>query len=430
MTSAPYSPVRVLVVGGGIGGLTTALSLAAAGIRAEVVESATELRPLGVGINLQPHAVRELTELGFGAALARMAVPTAEMVHFDRHGNRIWAEPRGLAAGYRWPQYSVHRGELQMLLAEAVRDRLGPQAIRTAATVLGFEQDDESVRIRVRNRHDDTVTTLDGDLLVGADGLHSTIRKQLHPDGPGLQWNGVRMWRGIAEWEPFLTGASLAIAGTNAQAKFVAYPISRTAADRGRVLVNWVAEVKTDDDRLGTPADWNRQGDLADVLPHFADWVLPWLDVPALMTATEAILEYPMVDRDPLPWWTDRRVTLLGDAAHPMYPIGSNGGSQAILDARVLAQELALGSDPVKALAGYEARRREPTSAIVLACREMPADRILLKVADRAPEGFARIEDVLTPAELADLTSAYTRTTSVDATALNTRPSWSVAQPR
>jgi 2-polyprenyl-6-methoxyphenol hydroxylase-like FAD-dependent oxidoreductase len=414
------------VAGGGIGGLTAALSLAAAGIRAEVVESATELRPLGVGINLQPHAVRELTELGFGAALARMAVPTAEMVHFDRHGNRIWAEPRGLAAGYRWPQYSVHRGELQLLLAEAVRDRLGPQAIRTAATVLGFEQDHDGVRVRVRDRRDDTVTTLEGDLLVGADGLHSTIRRQLHPGEPGLQWNGVRMWRGVTEWEPFLSGASLAVAGTNSRAKFVAYPISRAAADRGRALVNWVAEVKTDD-RLATPADWTRQGDLADALPHFSDWVFPWLDVPALMTATEMVLEYPMVDRDPLPWWTDRRVTLLGDAAHPMYPIGSNGGSQAVLDARVLAHELAHGDDPVKALAAYEALRREPTSAIVLACREMPADRVLRRVAERAPDGFAHIEDVLTAAELADLTSAYTRTTGVDATTLNTRPSWSAA---
>jgi 2-polyprenyl-6-methoxyphenol hydroxylase-like FAD-dependent oxidoreductase len=233
------------------------------------------------------------------------------------------------------------------------------------------------------------------------------------------------MWRGIAEWEPFLSGASLAVAGTNARAKFVAYPISRATAGGGPVLVNWVAEVKTDDDRLGMPADWNRRGVLADVLPHFADWVFPWLDVPALMTATEVILEYPMVDRDPLPWWTDRRVTLLGDAAHPMYPIGSNGGSQAVLDARVLAHELAVESDPVKALASYEALRRETTSAIVLACREMPADKVLVRVAERAPDGFARIEEVLTPAELADLTSAYTRTTSVDATALNTRASWS-----
>ncbi|MEO5876056.1 MAG: flavin-dependent oxidoreductase [Streptosporangiaceae bacterium] len=418
-------PVRVIIAGAGIGGLTTALSLHAAGIEAEVIESAAELRPLGVGINVQPHAVRELTELGLGEALARLGVATAEMVHFDRHGNQIWAEPRGLDAGYRWPQYSIHRGELQVLLAETVRDRLGPQAVRTASTVLGFEQDEDGVRVRVHNRHDGTVSVRTGDVLVGADGLHSTIYRGLHPDGPAPRWNGVRMWRGVTEREPFLSGASLAVAGTNAHAKFVAYPISAPSGE-GKVLVNWVAEIRLDDDRLSERADWNRLGSLADALPHFADWVFPWLDVPGLMSATELILEYPMVDRDPLPWWTDRRVTLLGDAAHPMYPIGSNGGSQAVLDARVLAQQLAGSDDPVKGLAAYEDLRREPTSAILLACREMPAEKVLLRVAERAPDGFTRIEDVLTATELADLSGAYSRTTDADVETLNTRPSWSV----
>ena len=337
--------MRVVVAGAGIGGLSAALSLHAAGIDATVIDSAASLRPLGVGINLMPHAVRELTELGLGDELEATGIPTAEMVHFDRHGNRIWGFASGRNIGYRWPQYSIHRGELQMILLAAVRARLGPDAVRTGTAFTGFSESSSQVAVRVRDRSSGVTSVLRADVLVGADGLYSGVRAQLHPGEPPPRWGGIMMWRGVVEGAPFLTGRTVAVAGANAALKFVAYPISRQAERRGRALINWVAEVMLPASRLDT-ADWDRTGRVEDVLPWFADWKFGWLDVPALITGAPRILEYPMVDRDPLPSWGTGRVTLLGDAAHPMYPIGANGGSQAVVDARVLAWSLARACPP------------------------------------------------------------------------------------
>jgi 5-methylphenazine-1-carboxylate 1-monooxygenase len=412
----------VIVAGAGIGGLTTALSLHAAGIDALVIDAALALRPLGVGINLMPHAVRELTELGLGDELAATGIPTAEHVHFDRYGNRIWGFASGRSIGYRWPQYSIHRGELQMILLGAVRARLGPDAVRTGTVFSEFTQSASGVRVHVRDRRSGTVSVLPADVLVGADGLYSGVRAQLHPGEPSPCWSGIMMWRGVVARAPFLTGRTVAVAGANETLKFVAYPISRQAELRGRALVNWVAEVKVPGGSA-TAADWNRLGRLEDVLPWFADWTFGWLDVPALITGAPQILEYPMVDRDPLPFWGSGRVTLLGDAAHPMYPIGANGGSQAIVDARVLAWSLARAATPAEGLAAYEAARRDTVNAIVLANRDMPADRLLRLVSVRAPGGFGRIEDVLSAAELAAFDQAYRSTTLPDVGALNSRPS-------
>ncbi|GAA4097038.1 flavin-dependent oxidoreductase [Actinomadura miaoliensis] len=417
-----------LVVGAGIGGLTVALSLHEAGIRTQVVEAATRLRPVSVGINLLPHAVRELTELGLGEELAATGVTPAAMAHFDRHGGRIWAEPRGVAQGYRWPQYSIHRGELQLILLDAVRARLGADAVRTGTAFESFEQDDAGVRARLRDRATGAVETARCDVLIGADGFRSTVRAQLHPGESGPLWNGVRLWRGMTEGEPFLDDRTIAVAGSNTAAKLVVYPISRRAQDEGRALLNWSAEVKLVDEGITEAPDVEtREGRLEDFLPYFADWRFDWLDVPALLSSTERILEHTMIDRDPLPFWSQGRVTLLGDAAHPMYPIGSNGGSQAILDARVLAHELAQRpGDPAGGLAAYDKARREPVNAIVLACRDMPADRVLHTVSERAPDGFERIEDVLSAEELATISNAYRQTSFSDVDALNNRPSLSV----
>ena len=419
-----HGRVKAIVAGAGIGGLTAALSLHAAGIDVLVIDAAVALRPLGVGINLMPHAVRELTELGLGDELAATGIPTAEHVHFDRHGNRIWGFPSGLNIGYRWPQYSIHRGELQMILLDAVRARLGPAAIRTGTVFSEFAESPSGVQVHVRDRRSGTFSALPADVLVGADGLYSSVRAQLHPGEPPPCWSGIMMWRGVVEGAPFLTGRTVAVAGSNAALKFVAYPISRQAELQGKALVNWVAEVMVPGGSA-TSADWNRRGRVEDVLPWFADWTFGWLDVPALITAAPQILEYPMVDRDPLPFWGTGRVTLLGDAAHPMYPIGANGGSQAIVDARVLAWSLARSSSgtPAEGLAAYEAARLQTVNAIVLANRDMPADRLLHLVSVRAPDGFGRIEDVLSAEELAAFDQAYRSTTLLDVAALNSRPS-------
>ncbi len=437
----------MLIVGAGIGGLSAALSLHAVGIDATVVDSAATLRPLGVGINLLPHAVRELTELGLGDELAASGIPTAEMVHFDRHGNRIWGFACGRHAGYHWPQYSIHRGELQMILLDAVRSRLGPDAVRTGMLFVSFGDARESaggLAVRVRDRVTGEITSLHADVLLGADGLYSGVRAQLHPDEPPPRWSGIRLWRGVTAGTPFLTGRTVAVSGANAARKFVAYPISRKAEFQGSALINWVAEVMIPDgpgdsadsdradsdsagsDRAGSDrADWNRAGRVEDVLPWFADWTFDWLDIPALITGAEEVLEYPMVDRDPLSSWGSGRVTLLGDAAHPMYPIGANGGSQAVVDARVLAYSLATAASPQDGLAAYEAERREKVNAIVLACRDMPADRMLQLVGVRAPNGFDQITDVLSAAELAAFDDAYRETTLPDVAALNARPPYS-----
>ncbi|WP_024804057.1 flavin-dependent oxidoreductase [Nocardia sp. BMG51109] len=411
--------MRVLIIGAGIGGLTTALSLHAVGIEALVVDSVSELRPLGVGINLLPHATGELSALGLADGLAELAVATAEVVHLDRFGNEIWREPRGIAAGHDWPQYSVHRGKLQAMLLTAVRDRLGPDAVRTGlrfvsaadtADTTDAADDTGGVRARLHDRRRDTYVEFDADLLVGADGLHSAVRAQLYPDEGPPRGDGIRMWRGVTPAPPFLSGATMMFAGSNHAAKFVAYPISR-ALPSDRCLTNWVAEVRmpaAEED----PADWNRVGRVGDVLPFYRGWHCAGLDIDALITATETILEYPMVDRDPLPRWTFGRITLLGDAAHPMYPIGSNGGSQSIIDARVLAAELARTGGAREGAIGYETVRREPVNDIVLANRDMPMDRILRTVAERAPDGFGRIEDVLGPDELAAITASYGRTSA------------------
>lgn len=426
--------MRVLIAGAGIAGLTTALALHAVGIESQVVDSAAELKPLGVGINLLPHAVRELTELGLGPALEATGIATAEQAHFDRHGSLIWSEPRGRGLGYAWPQYSIHRGELQMILLAAVRDRLGPGAVRTGSTVTGFTEHDGSVDVQLSIGPNEPAVSLTADLLIGADGLYSAVRAQLHPDEPPPRWNGVMLWRGVTPGPPFLSGSTLAVAGSTTSLKFVAYPIARRAA--GTVLINWVAEAMIgggtvpvrallpagDGPRTPGKADWNREGRLAEALPYFRDWAFGWLDIPDLMARTAEILEYPMVDRDPLPFWGRGRVTLAGDAAHPMYPIGSNGGSQAIVDASVLARSLANAPSAADALAVYEEVRLPTVNKIVRATRAMPVDAVLDMVAARAPDGFDQIEDVLSAEELAGLRDAYRATSQEDVAALNSRP--------
>src|SRR4051794_2452924 len=410
--------IIIIIIGGGIGGLTTALALHAAGIDAMVFESASEVRPLGVGINLQPHAVRELTELGLGSALAATGVATQEFRYANRFGQTIWAEPRGLAAGYNWPQYSIHRGRLQVLLWRAAEARLGAAQVQAGKRLVGFAQDAAGVTASFADG-----TVAQGDVLIAADGIHSAVRAGFFPDEGAPKWNGALLWRATSLAPPFLSGASMVQAG-HRDTKFVCYPIG--SAPDGRSIVNWIAQQRFPTDTPWSREDWNRPGDIADFLPIFADWNFGWLDVPALIRAAEAVYEFPMVDRDPLPWWTRGRVTLLGDAAHPMYPIGSNGASQAILDARWLALQLATQPGVEAALAAYESARRPATAAIVEANRGDGPDRVMDIVHARAPDGFTELDSIVPRAELEATVMGYKRLAGFDPETLNRRESWSV----
>lgn len=413
--------MAVVIVGAGIGGLTLALSLHQVGITACVYESVEKLEPLGVGINLLPHAVRELTELGLADEIARTAIPTSTLAYFSKRGQLIWSEPRGQAAGYNWPQFSIHRGELQMILYRAVLERLGPDAVCTGHHFSDFEEASAGIRVHFADRRGGTPRgAAEGAVLIGCDGIHSTLRAKFVPGEGPPKWNGAILWRGVTESTPFLDGRTMIMAGHERQ-KFVCYPISRKAFDGGRALVNWIAELRYNPDHAWRREDWNRPGRLEEFLPLFESWQFGWLDVPALIRGAKACFEYPMVDRDPLPSWGNGRVTLLGDAAHPMYPIGSNGASQAILDARILTREiLAHGAGP-EALAAYVAERNPATARIVLANRANGPEQVMQLVEERAPAGYGRIEEVLSVTELENAAAGYKRLAGFDRDTLNSR---------
>lgn len=407
----------ILIAGAGIGGLTLALSLHALGIPCRVFEAVDELRPLGVGINVQPHAIKELDRLGLVPQLDRTGIRTAEVAYFSAYGRKIWSEPRGEAAGYHWPQFSIHRGHLQMLLLDETRKRLGADAIRNSAKVTGWTDSGSGIEVHLEGGE-----TVAGDLFIAADGIHSTARAHLYPsEGPPL-WAGVLMWRGTTWSKPFLTGKTMAMAGHSAL-KFVCYPIAeRDGPDGPEVLINWIADVKFPKDHAWKREDWSRKGDVADLEPMYGTWDFPWLNIADVISRTPEVLEWPMVDRDPLPAWTQGRMTLLGDAAHPMYPIGSNGASQAILDARVLAREIRDKGAVPAALKSYEAERLPVTAKIVLANRDEGPDKVMEVVHQRAPEGFAQLDDVISQDELREISASYKKTAGMDIERLNASP--------
>lgn len=403
----------VVIVGAGIGGLTLALALHRAGIPCRVVESAPEIKAVGVGINILPHATKELAELGLAGELARVGVTTKEACFFNRFGQLIYSEPLGRYAGYAWPQFSIHRGDLQRVLLEAFERRVGADRLHRGWHCTRVESHADGVVVHGRRTGtEDAVTPVSGMIVVGCDGIHSAVRKQLYPDeGPPL-YSGVNMWRGVTRCRPILSGASMVRAGWLATGKMVIYPIRDNIDGEGRQLMNWVAEIETPNYKR---RDWNRPGRIDDFIGAFADWHFDWLDVPAMIRAGDAILEFPMVDQDPLPRWSFGRVTLLGDAAHPMVPRGSNGAGQAILDARALADSLMKTADPETALIAYEDQRREATANVVRANRKQPPDAILREVYERTGDKpFRSIDEVISRDELAAMSDGYKRVAGYD----------------
>ena len=402
--------MEALVIGGGIGGLTAALFLHQKGIAVRVFEAVSQIRELGVGINSLPHALRALDQLGLLDEVVAAGIPTQELAYFNKHGQLIWSEPRGLKAGYKWPQVSINRGRLQGVLLAAAQKRIGADRIVAGHRFQSFEERGNKIVTKFENG-----ATAEGDILIGSDGIHSAVRRLFYPNQVP-HYSGTVMWRSTSIGKPFRTGATMAVIGHNRQ-KFTTYPITVPDAD-GNAVINWLARIPVAE--LPPPEDWNGKGKIGDILPMYADWKFDWLDVPALIEGANDIYVFPMIDRDPVPQWTFGRATLLGDAAHPMYPIGSNGGSQAILDANALGDALAgHAADPLAGLAAYEAVRRPATENVVKANRGYGPEVVMEWAEERAPGGFKRIEDVIAHDELEAVAARYRQTAGFDKDQLN-----------
>jgi len=396
----------VIIAGGGIGGLATALTLHQIGVPCIVFETVREIQPLGVGINLQPNAVRELHDLGITQSdLDRIGLPAREWALVGLNGNEIYSEPRGLLAGYRWPQYAVHRGQLHMLLYEKVAEQIGKDAIKLGSRVTGYRKHPDGVTAFVEHSDGSTSETT-GALLIGADGINSVVRAQMHPAQPPIHWGGAVMWRGTTWAKPIRTGSSFVGLGTHRH-RMVFYPISHPDPLTGLSMINWIAEVTMDNSEGWKQRGWFRQVGIEDFIHHFDNWVWDWLDVPALIRQADSAYENPMIDRDPVPTWRDGPVLLIGDAAHAMYPTGSNGGSQAIVDARVLGAEMVEHGVTPEALAAFDNRLCGPISQLILRNRGAGPFGLLNIVDERCGGTFDKIDDVIPPKERAEFMAGY-----------------------
>jgi 5-methylphenazine-1-carboxylate 1-monooxygenase len=399
----------IAIVGGGIGGLTLALALHQRGLACRVYESAPEVRELGVGITLLPHAMRELTALGLGESLASQGIENRESCFFNRFGQLIYSEPRGRIAGYPVPEVGIHRGRVHLTLWRAAVERLGAERLVSDHHCVGLEQSGGRVTLRFRSTQTGAARDpITADVVVACDGVNSAVRRQFYPDDP-LCFGGINTWRGVTRTKPFLTGRSYVRVGSIQRGNLVIYPIADDVDGDGRQLINWTSQVAQPGYERN---DWNKPGRLEDFLPIYAGWTFDWLDIPDLLRRSDVIFEYPMVDRDPIERWTFGGVTLLGDAAHPMYPRGSNGAAQAILDARALADRLAAGGDPAAALVAYEAVRSGPTARVVRTNREQPPDYLIRRVEELVGDApFDDLDRYISRAELRGFSEEYKRVT-------------------
>ena len=365
------------------------------------------MRPLGVGINIQPNAVRELLDAGIDLSdLDSIGVPAQEWALVGLNGKEVYAEPRGLEAGYKWPQYAVHRGQLLMMLYNKVVERLGNDAVLLGHRVSKYRKDEHGVTVSLRSSNGKHAEHR-CQLLIGADGIHSTVRAQMHPEQPPIHWGGAVMWRGTARVKPMRTQSSFIGLGSH-QHRMVMYPISHSDKD-GIALVNWIAEVTVDNAGGWQQGSWFREVDIDHFIHHFEHFQYDWLDVPSLLRSADCAYENPMIDRDPVSTWVDGPVALMGDAAHAMYPTGSNGASQAIVDARVIgANMLQHGVTPV-ALTAYDDQLCSKISELVLRNRGAGPFGLLNLLSDRCGGVFDDIEDVLPGEERREFMARYKR---------------------
>ena len=413
---------KVIIAGGGIGGLSLALTLHQIGVPFIVFESVQNLRPLGVGINLQPNAVRELYDMGIDAEeLDEIGLPAKEWALVGLNGNDIYAEPRGLLAGYNWPQYAVHRGQFQMLLYNQVCARAGADVVRLGHQVTGYEENTDGTVSALIDLADGTAVRETGRLMIGADGLHSAVRAQMHPDQPPIHWGGAIMWRGTTLANPIRTGSSFIGLGTHSQ-RMVIYPISHPDPSTGLAAINWIAEVTVDNSHGWQSSGWFEPVEIDEFIHHFEDWTYDWLDVPELLRSGNIAYQNAMIDRDPVSTWIDGNVALLGDAAHPMYPTGSNGASQAIVDARVLGATLIEHGVTQDALAVYDKQLCGPISEVVLRNRGAGPFGLLNMVDEKCGGAFDDIDDIIPPAERNEFMAGYKAAAGFAIEKLNSSP--------
>jgi len=396
--------MNIAIVGGGIAGLSFALGLHKRGIDCDVFEAVTDIKEIGVGITLLPHAMRELAELGLQDALEAVGIENLESVFYTQHGQYVYKEARGRHAGYTLPEIGIHRGKLHRILFDAAVSRLGADKVHTGMRCSAFSQNDDGVQIEFSNAHTQTSIKVQAQIAVACDGVNSVVRAQMHPQD-ALCFAGINTWRGVTVHPPILTGKSYLRIGTVEVGKMVIYPIIDNVDGKGNQLINWVAELQKPNAAMN---DWNRPGDPAVCAEIFKDWTFDFLNVPELILKADKVFEYPMVDKNALPFWTQGRVTLMGDAAHPMYPRGSNGSAQALIDARTLADQLAQHTDPKEALKAYEVLRLAPTAKVVETNRNVPPDFIIMKAQELSGgKPFRHIDDLITQDELRQISDHY-----------------------
>jgi 2-polyprenyl-6-methoxyphenol hydroxylase-like FAD-dependent oxidoreductase len=397
--------VSIAIIGGGITGLALALNLQQRDIACEVYESAPEVKELGVGISLLPHAMREFTALGLQQTLLEAGIENKESRFFNRFGQLIYSEPRGKYAGYDYPEVGIHRGRLHTALYQTALERLGEDCIHVNRKCVGFEQTGESVQISfIETSSGTAVDPVNADIAIACDGVNSTVRKQLYPDD-AVVFTGINTWRGTSVRKPIFDGLTYIRVGTLQTGKIVIYPIIDDYDGQGNQLINWTTEFQTEG---AAQNDWNKPGQLEDFFHMYEDWHFDWLDVADMIRTSEYIFEYPMVDKDPLDQWTFDRVTMAGDAAHPMYPRGSNGAAQGVIDARSLADALQQQDNPLDALKAYEAERVEPTGNVVRTNRSSPPDVIIMKVEELVGDRpFDNLDDYVSQDELRALSDRY-----------------------